>query len=143
MTTTTILEPGQLEAAAGDIPRLLLPPADIFAGRAARLRQLADRNSLGDYLRFIARLVDAQHTLMKSMPGVPVPGEALLAQCREHRMPPLSTAGWPRNAAWRTVLTELLRAMDVDAPATAHAVMADLAGKDVAWLENQTERILA
>src|SRR5512143_3692580 len=48
-----------------------------------------------------------------------------------------------RVAAWRTVLAELLRAMDADAPAAAHAVMADLAGKDVAWLESQAENILA
>jgi len=143
MTTTTILEPGQIEAAAGDIPKLLLPPADIFASRARRLRQLASTHALGDYLRFIARLVEIQHDLLRGMSAVPLADAELLAQCREYHMPPLSTAGWSRHVAWRGVLADLLKAMQMDAPQTAREVMAVLANKDAKWLENQAEHMLA
>ncbi|MDP1928950.1 MAG: hypothetical protein Q8K62_10620 [Thiobacillus sp.] len=50
--TTTLLQPGQIEAAAGSIPELRLPPADLFLMRARRLEQLAERHTLNDYLRF-------------------------------------------------------------------------------------------
>ena len=35
---TTILQPGQIEAAAGEFPTLRLPAPGLFAGRARRLR---------------------------------------------------------------------------------------------------------
>lgn len=143
MSTTTILEPGQIEAAAGDIPTLLLPPPDIFATRATRLRQLAEGHILGEYLRFIASLVEEQHTQMKSISGVRGPDEELLAQCKEYRMPPLAPAGLQRNLAWLMVLEDLLRAMLVDAPEPARSVMTELMNKDSIWLESQADKLLA
>lgn len=143
MSTTTILEPGQIEAAAGDIPTLLIPPPDVFATRAARLRQLAEGHSLADYLRFVARLVEVQHTLLKSISGVYEPDADLLAQCKEYRMPPLAPAGLQRNLAWLMVLEDLLRAMLIDAPEPARTVMTDLLNKDNKWLESQADKLLA
>ena len=69
--TTQILEPGQIEAAAGDIPELRLPEARVFSDRARRLRQLAEGHSLGEYLRFVAHLAAAQQGLgLGLQPGV-------------------------------------------------------------------------
>lgn len=62
--TTTLLQPGQIEAAAGSIPELRLPPADVFLTRARRLEQLAEGHALADYLRFVARLARAQQDLL-------------------------------------------------------------------------------
>jgi FdhE protein len=45
---TPILEPGQIEAAAGEIPELRIPPVDLFGTRARRLRQLAGGHALGN-----------------------------------------------------------------------------------------------
>ncbi|MGY0781082.1 formate dehydrogenase accessory protein FdhE domain-containing protein, partial [Azospirillum argentinense] len=52
-------------AAAGLVPGqspapLRLPGAAIFARRAARLRALAAGHAMGDWLRFVATLADAQ-----------------------------------------------------------------------------------
>ena len=143
MGTTTILEPGQIEAAAGDIPTLLIPPSDLFKTRATRLRQLAEGHSLADYLRFIARLVEVQHTLLKSISGVYEPDAELLAQCKEYRMPPLAPAGLQRNLAWLMVLEDLVKAMAVDAPEPARAVMTELLNKDSNWLESQADKLLS
>lgn len=143
MTTTTILEPGQIEAAAGEIPTLLLPPPDIFSTRATRLHQLSEGHALGEYLRFITRLVEEQHIRMKSISGLPEPDEELLVQCKEYRMPPLAPAGLQRNLAWLMVLEDLLRAMLKDAPEAARTVMTDLLNKDNKWLESQADKLLA
>jgi FdhE protein len=143
MGTTTILEPGQIEAAAGDIPTLLIPPPDIFTTRATRLRQLAGGHSLADYLRFIARLVEVQHTLLKSLSGVHELDAELLAQCKEYRMPPLAPAGLQRNLAWLMVLEDLVKAMAVDAPEPARAVLTELLNKDNGWLESQADKLLS
>ena len=62
--STSLLQPGQIEAAAGSIPELCLPPADLFLARARRLEQLAERHTLGEYLRFVARLARAQHEML-------------------------------------------------------------------------------
>lgn len=143
MGTTTILEPGEIEAAAGDIPTLLIPPSGLFTTRATRLRQLAEGHSLADYLRFIARLVEVQHTLLKSLSGVHELDAELLAQCKEYRMPPLAPAGLQRNLAWLKVLEDLVKAMAADAPEAARAVMTELLNKDNSWLESQADKLLA
>src|SRR5512143_3704513 len=114
--TTTLLQPGQIEAAAGDIPELRLPPADLFLMRARRLEQLAEGHTLGDYLRFVARLARAQHDRLAGEPAAVLPAAERLAQCREYGMPPLAPAGlaWPRG--WRDTATQLARAVQATLP---------------------------
>lgn len=143
MSTTTILEPGQLEAAAGDIPALLRPPVDIFFARAKRLRQLAAGHSLADYLRFIARLADAQQAALKSIAAAPVADPLFLAQCREYRMPPLAPAGWRRDPVWLEVLNHLLKVMLTEAPEPARMAMQKLSGNGRDWADTQADRLLA
>ncbi|HEY6094050.1 MAG TPA: formate dehydrogenase accessory protein FdhE [Gallionellaceae bacterium] len=141
MSTTTILEPGQIEATAGDIPALLTPPADLFASRARRLRQLASGHSLADYLHFIARLADAQHAALRSI-SAPLPAAAFLARCSEHQMPPLAPAGWRRDPAWLQVLDELVKTMMTDAPAPARTALQGLTDKGHDWAEAQADLLL-
>ena len=50
----TILEPGQIEAAASKPPFTNLPPRDLFALRSERLAKLAEDHPLADYLRLLA-----------------------------------------------------------------------------------------
>jgi FdhE protein len=61
-----VLEPGQIETLAQrSIPRVRLPErSSVFAKRAARLRQLSVGASLGDYMQFLAVLVDAQQAAL-------------------------------------------------------------------------------
>ncbi|WP_368768928.1 formate dehydrogenase accessory protein FdhE domain-containing protein, partial [Pseudomonas aeruginosa] len=50
----TILQPGQIEAAANIPPHLHQPSRDLFARRGERLLQLAEGHPMGDYLRLVA-----------------------------------------------------------------------------------------
>ena len=66
-----ILEPGQIEAfAQRAIPRLRVPDrTHVFSRRAERLRELAGNDAIGhvigDYLRLMATVVDAQQAAVR------------------------------------------------------------------------------
>lgn len=140
--TTQILEPGQIEAAAGDIPELRLPGQRLFAERANRLWQLADGHSLGDYLSFIALLAEQQQHLLDRLEGIPLPRADFLAQCRDYAMPPLAPAGWARHPVWLAAAMDLASAMLPHAPAAALAALARIGDGPDTWLESQAQALL-
>ena len=106
-----ILQPGQIEALAQrSIPRVRLPrQAEVFSSRAARLRELAVGNAIGDYLSLMAALVEAQHVALieRATIATDVPDADQLALAREHRMPLLQAAGCLREPGWRDLLKQL------------------------------------
>jgi FdhE protein len=106
-----ILQPGQIEALAQrSIPRIRLPkPSEVFLSRAARLRELAAGNTIGDYLRLMATLVEAQHVELIERARMPanIPDAGQLALAREHGMPLLQAAGRRREHSWRDLLKQL------------------------------------
>jgi len=106
-----ILEPGQIETLAqASIPRIRLPAREfVFTRRAARLRRLAAGSALGDYLQFLAVLVDAQHAALADS-AVPPPSAAQIESSGEHGMPPIHAATWPRAPQWRETLEFLCAA---------------------------------
>ena len=107
-----ILQPGEIEALdRTSLLRIRLPqPASLFADRAARLAQKAEGNPIGDYLRFLARLVRAQQQAA-AMVQTTAPDPALIAQAQEHSMPLLPAASHV-DPAWHGVLDQLLTALD-------------------------------
>jgi FdhE protein len=106
-----ILQPGQIEALAQrSIPRIRLPkPSEVFLSRAVRLRELAAGNAIGDYLRLMATLVEAQHVelIERARMDANVPDAAQLALAREHGMPLWQAAGRRRERSWRDLLNRL------------------------------------
>ncbi|MFN3750636.1 MAG: formate dehydrogenase accessory protein FdhE [Thiobacillus sp.] len=111
-TASTILQPGQLEAPAGEIPFLRLPARDsFFKDRAARCRQLAPGHKLGAFLAFLAQLADAQQAALAGFPPVPLPEASQLALSRQHGMPPLAARSWKRDPAWRGALRQITDAV--------------------------------
>lgn len=106
-----ILQPGDIEALdRTQLPRIRLPqPASLFADRAARLAQKAEGNPIGDYLRFLARLVRAQQQAAGTVQTA-APDPALIAQAQEHSMP-LLPAAQHIDPAWHGVLDQLLAAL--------------------------------
>ncbi|MFK0088937.1 formate dehydrogenase accessory protein FdhE [Pseudomonas sp. NPDC090755] len=106
---STILEPGQIEAAASAPPFLHLPPANLFALRAARLDTLAADHALGDYLRLIASLCRIQQSLLDEPPqAVPLESERQRL-CLEHGLPPLAADSLVREGQWLAWLDVLLQ----------------------------------
>lgn len=140
--TTTLLQPGEIEAAAGDIPELRLPPADLFLTRARRLEQLAAGHALGDYLRFVASLAHAQQAVLDiGLPGA-IPAADSLAQCREYGMPPLAPAGLGLPETWRDTARQLARAVQPILPVAGQTALGPLLDGEDAWLDVQAGRLL-
>jgi FdhE protein len=140
-----ILEPGQIETLAqASIPRIRLPDRKLaFARRAARLRKLAEGAALGDYLHFLAALVDAQHAALARL-SVPLPTAAHIAKSAEHCMPPIHASIWPRAPQWRQTLEFLCAALAAHAgfPAGVGNSVSAIRGATPAWIEAQATAIL-
>ncbi len=140
---TTLLEPGQIPQASGEPPRVLIADAkDVFAHRARRFAQLADGHPLGDYLRFMGRLAQAQQKALDAMPIVPVPDEAAQSQSRQHAMPVVPAQSWKRDAAWRSALHTILDEVAPAASESAAATIKALQALDDAAVDALAERVL-
>jgi FdhE protein len=140
--TTTLLQPGEIEAAAGDIPELRLPPADQFLTRARRLEQLAEGHTLGDYLRFVAQLARAQQEMLTAALAVAMPSAEKLAQCRKYQMPPLAPAGLGLPDGWRDTARQLARTVRPGLPATGQAALGLVLEGEDAWLDAQAVQLI-
>src|SRR6202790_3482451 len=140
-----ILEPGQIETLAqASIPRVRLPNREfVFARRAARLRKLAAGSALGDYLQFLAVLVDAQHAALVHL-AVPMPAAPHIERSGEHGMPPIHAATWPRASQWRETLEFLCAALAARTgfPAGVSDSIATIRRATPAWIEAQATSIL-
>ena len=145
-----VLDPAQIEAfAQRAVPRIRLPdPAQVFAKRAARLRQLSEGHAVGDYLRLMAVLADAQQNALSSrvttQGDAHVGNEERLRLAREHGMPPLQASEWIRDERWRTVLHELCSAIETvpGYPAGVAKVLGSLRSLPVTALELQADLLL-
>ncbi|MCL5059206.1 MAG: formate dehydrogenase accessory protein FdhE [Candidatus Thermoplasmatota archaeon] len=140
--TPTLLQPGQIEAAAGSIPELRLPHADLFLTRARRLEQLAGHHPLGEYLRFVARLARAQQASLDAGPAAQLPSPETLAQCREYAMPPLAPAGLARPDGWHETARELARTVQPGLPQAGQAALQRILDQPDAWVDEQAGRLL-
>ncbi|MGA9027151.1 MAG: formate dehydrogenase accessory protein FdhE [Steroidobacteraceae bacterium] len=140
-----ILEPGEIETLAQrSIPRVRIPARTaVFARRAARLRHLGARAGIGDYLRFLAVLVDAQHATLQDL-SVPVPTPAHIQGSTEHGMPPLQPAVWPRGDAWFETLRILGEALaaHADFPAAVAQTVSRIRRASRDWIEGQADALL-
>jgi FdhE protein len=140
-----ILEPGQIETLVQrSIPRIRLPEREfVFARRAARLRKLAAGSALGDYLQFLAVLVDAQHDALAHL-AVPLPTAEQIERSGEHGMPPVQPATWPRAPQWRETLEFLCAALAAQTgfPAGVSDSIATIRRASPAWIEAQATSIL-
>lgn len=138
-----ILEPGQIEAPAGEIRHLILAGRDLFSRRAERFRHLAPGHPLGDYLAFLATLADAQQEVLNRFPALPEPDPIESADCRKHGMPLLG-AHWSRNPAWREGLASILQQVGKAAlPAAARETITGLLRVSETGLEKMADKILA
>jgi FdhE protein len=140
-----ILTPGEIEKLSSSGVRFLRLPecASLFSDRAARLRQLAPRHPMGDYLEFIARLADAQHWALHNLPPVPLPGAGQLQQCRDHGMPPLNFQTHLRDRVWCDVLRRMLRTIAEQIQGEARRVAVRLEGQRDEFYEAQASKLLA
>ena len=89
---------------AETIPPLLFPRLkQLYSRRAARLRQLAEKNPLGDYLRFAAVIATAQEIVLYDHP-LEMDLRARLEESARLGKPPLDISTLPRDAHWQRLL---------------------------------------
>lgn len=142
--TATVIQPGTVEAPAGEIPLLRLPERNLFQARAERLSSLAEGHALADYLRFLAVLARAQHESLSLFRHVSLPDAQQRERCREHGLPLLGTRAWTRDPVWREALRRILAQLEAGAlPEAARATIARLKSADDASLELLADALLA
>jgi FdhE protein len=107
---------------------LILPDPDTrFARTAARLDALSVGHPMEEWLRFMARLAEAQHAVAGAAAPFVGPDRAAVEQAVEARLPPLAADGHRRDPKWRDGLVLLLDvAKDGMSPAPARLAMASL-----------------
>ncbi|TPG94572.1 formate dehydrogenase accessory protein FdhE [Pseudomonas caspiana] len=105
----TILEPGEIEAAASSPPFLHLPPKNLFTLRALRLERLVDGHPLADYLRLVTGLCHVQQGLMDDPPVAAMPNAEHLRVCQQHGLPPFAADSLVREGHWLPYLEALLQ----------------------------------
>lgn len=141
--TTAIIQPGEIERPAGEIPFIFIPLRNgIFHDRAARLRTLAQGHSMREFLLFMAALCDAQQAALNDFPDVPLPQETQLKLCREHGMPPLSVQSWQRDPAWQAALQQIIAQVKEHATPVSRETIARIQKMDSAALEALADAIL-
>jgi len=137
-----VLDPAQIEAYATQraIPRIRLPdPTTVFSNRAQRLRKLSEGHAVGDYLRLMAALGDAQQRAVEQLHLAPVVGRDVF-----DGMPLLQAAGHARDEQWRGVLLQLCESIGATPsfPAGVAAVCRWIQHAEPAVLDEQADLLL-
>ncbi|WP_075182434.1 formate dehydrogenase accessory protein FdhE [Pantoea sp. 1.19] len=119
------LEKGEART-ADHIPPLLFPRLkNIYSRRAARLRQLAEKNPLGDYLRFAAVIASAQEIVLYDHP-LQMDLHPRLRESAASGKPPLDIHTLPRSAHWQQLLHSLIAELKPEMSGQALAVLENL-----------------
>lgn len=133
----TILQPGEIEAAATSPPFLHLPPINLFALRAQRLEKLAEGHPLADYLRLVTDLCRVQQQLLDDPPDTAQLDPERLRLCQQHGLPPFAADSLAREDAWLPYLDALLQRYQPPAKSAVEQAVAALRnatpGQRKAW----------
>ncbi|EOC1568593.1 formate dehydrogenase accessory protein FdhE [Cronobacter dublinensis] len=108
------------------IPPLLFPRLkNLYNRRAARLRELAENNPLGDYLRFAALIAHAQEVVLYDHP-LEMDLTARIKAAAEQGKPPLDIHILPRDSHWQKLLQSLIAELKPEMSGPALAVIENL-----------------
>ncbi len=128
---------------AEQIPPLLFPRLKhLYSRRAARLRDLATNNPLGDYLRFAAVIAQAQEIVLYDHP-LQIDLRSRLASSAERNEPPLDIHSYPRDPHWQRLLHSLIAELKPEMSGQALAVLENLEKSSSGELERLASALLA
>ncbi len=102
-----ILAQEEIQAAASSFhnpPLLFANPKNLYMRRAKRLRELAENNPFGDYLAFVASIVDVQADLLASKPIADVSEQLKVYLESTQGIKPLNIKTFKRSSEWRELL---------------------------------------
>ena len=132
----------------GDIvspPFVRLPaPPTLFAGRAGRLRALAEGHRLAPYLRFLADLAEAQHHARNDLAEPVMPALEARQRAREFGLPPLDRNRFVIEPVFDLTLDRLgSLAAAIEMPAGARAALDRIEAADAARRDAMVRAVLA
>ena len=128
--------------ATGTSPAVILPATDVFSRRAAHFTSLAVGHALGDWLEFLGRISQTQHTCLQKMPALPAFDISAVKLAQAHAMPPIAAQTWPRDPIWRAILQCLCEDLADAAPAPLRPLLAALPQRPHAEIEALADRVL-
>lgn len=124
-------------------PIVIADPARRFAATAQRLEQLVDQHPLEAWLRFMAALAHAQHTVATMLAPAAKLDASAVKQTVDARLPPLAADGHRRDPSWSDGLALLLELVDDGGlPIAAQDAMEQLRTSDAAALERLADQFL-
>ncbi|MGB9097719.1 formate dehydrogenase accessory protein FdhE [Erwinia sp.] len=128
---------------AEHIPPLLFPRLkNLYSRRAARLRELAEKNPLGDYLRFAAVVASAQEIVLYDHP-LQMDLHARLVATAASGKPPLDIHTLPRDNHWQRLLQSLIAEMKPEMTGQALASLENLEKASASELETLASALFA
>jgi len=117
-------------------PLILPNPATRFARTAARLDALSVGHPMAEWLRFMARLTEAQLTAVGGAAPFIGPDQEAVERAVEARLPPLAADRHGRDPSWRDGLVLLLDGADNRAiPAPAQSAIESLRDRGAEGVE--------
>lgn len=125
------------------IPPLLFPRLkNLYNRRAERLRELAENNPLGDFLRFAALVAHAQEVVLYDHP-LQMDLTARIKEANEQGKPPLDIHVLPRDKHWHKLLHSLIAELKPEMSGTALAVIENLEKASEQELEEMASALFA
>ena len=125
------------------IPPLLFPRLkNLYNRRAERLRELAENNPLGDFLRFAALVAHAQEVVLYDHP-LQMDLTARIKEANEQGKPPLDIHVLPRDKHWHKLLHSLIAELKPEMSGTALAVIENLEKASDQELEEMASALFA
>ena len=128
MTETDSPKVGELNIGEQATPpfAVLPDPIGLFKTRAARFATLAPGHELEPYLRFLARLTEAQAAAAADLPDAVLPAAVKVQRAVDHAMPPLGSLKSSSDAGFAVSVTAVLDKLgEADLPdATVAAIHA-------------------
>jgi FdhE protein len=114
----------------------------MFAARAARFRKVAEGHVMGDYLRFLGALSDAQHAIQDEAEEPETPPADALERAFSFGMPPIDRSRLTIDAAAHETFDRLLAAaVAIPVPEAAAAARARLASNPQARAAAMSEAL--
>ncbi|ELY4159855.1 formate dehydrogenase accessory protein FdhE [Cronobacter turicensis] len=125
------------------IPPLLFPRLkNLYNRRAARLRELAENNPLGDFLRFAALIAHAQEVVLYDHP-LEMDLTARIKEAAEQGKPPLDIHVLPRDGHWQQLLQSLIAELKPEMSGPALAVIENLEKASAQELETMASALFS
>ena len=137
-------ELGSSEKRTADyIPPLLFPRLkNLYNRRAERLRELAENNPLGDFLRFAALVAHAQEVVLYDHP-LQMDLTAHIKEANAQGKQPLDIHVLPRDKHWQKLLHSLIAELKPEMSGTALAVIENLEKASEQELEEMASALFA